>query len=136
VNQPYYYYRTRSTSLSTRKKTEYLAESYAITQRFIDLEEESPSCQDSSLHKALSENLLIFQKRLAFYQHREYWQELKLFTAIAHLIEHPYVIIDLVRKSRMVLEKKFKEVVSPVLEPSVRQAPVCNPPRELVPDSD
>ncbi|MFM2312814.1 MAG: hypothetical protein RLZZ04_2090 [Cyanobacteriota bacterium] len=25
VNQPYYYYRTRSTSLSTRKKTEYLA---------------------------------------------------------------------------------------------------------------
>jgi succinoglycan biosynthesis protein ExoO len=132
VNQPYYYYRTRNTSLSTRKPTEYLAESCAITQTFIDREINSPSCEDSSLHKALFENLQIFQKRLAFYELKEYWQELKFFTAIAHLIEHPYVIVDLVR----IFEKKYKEVLSPVLEPSVRQAKVYNSSRELVPDSD
>jgi succinoglycan biosynthesis protein ExoO len=136
VNRPYYYYRIRTTSLSTRKKTEYLAESCAITQSFMDREIHSPSCEDSSLHNALLENLQIFQKRLAFYHLKEYWQELKLFTVIDHLMANPSLSVDLIRKSRMGLEKKIKEVLSPVLDPSVRQAQVYNSSSELVPDSD
>jgi succinoglycan biosynthesis protein ExoO len=115
VNQPYYYYRTRTTSLSIRKPTEYLAESCAITQSFIDREVSSLSCDDFSLLKALLENLLRFQKRLAFYQLLENLQEQKVYSAIAHLIANPYVAFDLVRKSRMLLEKKLQEVLSPVL---------------------
>lgn len=136
VNQPYYYYRTRITSLSTRKATEYLAESCAITQSFMDREKMSLSGDDSSLLKALSENLLIFQKRLVFYQHKEYWQELKLRTAIAHLMANPYLAVDLVGKFRMLLEKKFREALSLVADSSDRPAPVYNSLKELVPDSD
>lgn len=136
VNQPYYYYRTRTTSLSTRKPTAYLAESCAITQSFIEREMMFLSCEDFSLLKALLENLRRFKKRLAFYQLLENLQEQKLLTAIAHLMAHPYLAVDLVRKSRMRLEKKFHEVLPPVLEPSVRQASAYNSPGELVPDSD
>lgn len=114
VNQPYYYYRTRTTSLSNRKQTEYLAESCAITQSFIDREIKFLSSDDFSLLKALLENLLRFQKRLTFYQLLESLQEQKLYTAIAHVIANPYLAVDLGCKFRMLLGKKFKEVLSPV----------------------
>jgi succinoglycan biosynthesis protein ExoO len=110
VNQPYYYYRTRTISLSTRKPTEYLAESCAITQSFIEREVTFLACGNFNLLKALLENLRRFKKRLAFYQFLENLQEQKLYTAISHLIANPYLAIDLVRKSRMLLVKKFKKV--------------------------
>jgi succinoglycan biosynthesis protein ExoO len=129
--QPYYYYRTRTTSLSTRKPTQYLAESYAITQTFIDRELVSVSTPDDSLTKALEENLAIFQKRLAFYKLLENIQEQKLYTAIAHLFDNPFIVGDLVQKFGMLLFKKLRAVFPTVAPPSVSQSPGYDSIREL-----
>ena len=110
LGQPYYYYRTREGSLSTRKPIEYLTESCTITESFIDYEVTSP--EESCLLKALIGNLTIFQKRLAFYRLIEIIKQKKLRTAIAHTFQNPFVIGDLVQKSSMVLARKVKALVS------------------------
>lgn len=121
--QPYYYYRTRTTSLSTRKSTEYLAESCAITQTFIDRELVSVSAPDDTLIKALGENLAIFQRRLALYKLLENLQELKLYTAIAHLFDNPSITVDLVQKLGMVLFKKLRAIFPIAAPPPVGKFP-------------
>jgi len=123
LGQPYYYYRTRAVSLSTRKPTEYLAESCAITQSFIDREVTSP--QESRLCKTLVENLVIFQKRLAFYRLLEIIRARKLLEAIAHTLKNPFVVSDLAHKSLMVFSKKTTALVrkKAVPTPRTRTAP-------------
>ena len=110
LGQPYYYYRTREVSLSTRKPTVYLAESCAITTSFINREITSPA--ESRLLKVLLENLVIFQKRLAFYHLLEAIKEKKLRTAIAHTLKNPFIIGDSIQKLSMVLSRQTKNLVS------------------------
>ena len=105
IEEPYYYYRTREVSLSTRKPTQYLSESCAITKSFID--REVTTAEECQLLKTLLENLVIFQKRLAFYRLLEIVREQKLREAIAHTLENPFIINDLARKSLMVLSRKI-----------------------------
>lgn len=134
--QPYYYYRTRTTSLSTRKPTEYLAESCAITQTFIDRELVSASTPDDTLIKALGENLAIFQRRLAFYKLLENIQEQKLYTAIVHLFDNPSIAVDLIQKLGMLWFKKLRAIFPIAAPTSVGQSPGYKKLREWVQELD
>lgn len=134
--QPYYYYRIRTISLSTRKPTEYLAESCAITQTFIDRELVSVSTPDNKLLKTLEENLAIFQRRLAFYRLLENVQEQKLLTAILHLFDNPYIGKDLLRKFGMLLFKKLRKMFPVPTKPAVSKSPDCKKLRELAQELD
>ncbi|MEL6495681.1 MAG: glycosyltransferase family 2 protein [Cyanobacteria bacterium J06623_7] len=117
LEQAYYYYRTREVSLSTRKPTEYLAESCAITQNFIN--REAQGLKKSVLLETLLENLRIFQKRLAFYELLLSIRERKMDLALAQVVERPDLATDLCRKSWTVLGKKIKRAfTSPALEQS------------------
>lgn len=110
LEQPYYYYRTRKVSLSTRKPTEYLFESCAIAQKFINCEINSP--EESRLLKALLENLTTFQKRLVFYRLLENIRDRQFIAALALITEHPYVIADFYRKSLFALTNKLRNLMS------------------------
>ncbi|MEY2858415.1 MAG: hypothetical protein RLZZ74_2728 [Cyanobacteriota bacterium] len=134
--QPWYHYRTRTTSLSTRKPTEYLAESCAITQTFIDRELDSVSAPDDTLIKALGENLAIFQRRLAFYKLLENIQEQKLYTAIVHLFDNPCIARDLLRKSGMLLFKKLMTMLPTATESTDSQSPGYKQLKECVQELD
>lgn len=129
LKQAYYYYRTREVSLSTRKPTEYLAESCTITESFIH--RQVKSLEEFYLLNALIENLIIFQKRLAFYHLLEIIREKKLRQAIAHIFQNPFTTCDLAIKSSMVLSKKLSTLVSkkslqtssaPSISPYLRQS--------------
>ena len=128
LGQPYYYYRTREVSLSTRKPTEYLSESCEIVSNFINREVNSPA--ESRLLQALLENLVIFQKRLAFYRLVEIVSAKKLGAAIVHIARNPFVISDLTIKSAMLLSRKLSALTSskslpasptPTVTPNFRQ---------------
>jgi len=127
LGQPYYYYLLREMSLSTRKPTEYLAESCTITENFINREVDSTA--ESCLLEALIENLIVFQKRLAFYHFLEIIKEKKLWAAIVHTLNNPFVISNLIEKSSMVLSRKIMAVnkkllptpSSRVIYPDLRQ---------------
>ena len=106
VDRPYYYYRTREFSLSTRKPIDYLSQSCQITQSFID--RQARSALDLDIHQVLQQNLLIFRKRLAYYHLRESFQQKKFLRTIELIVTNPYVLLDLFRKSyTTVLNKLF-----------------------------
>ena len=109
VTSPYYYYRTREVSLSTRKPTEYLSESCKITQDFIDLEVNSQA--DADLLEALNDNLTIFQRRLAYYLAIENFQAKKPLQTIRQIIDSPYIVGDLSKKLLVFLNKKTASIL-------------------------
>lgn len=109
VPEPYYYYRTRTVSLSTRKPTEYLSQSCEITQNFINQESCSPTTEKLLL--ALSENLLVFQKRLAYYTFLESVQEKNFKSIIQQIFLYPYILDDVFNKLFFFLKKKLSLVV-------------------------
>lgn len=108
VTQPYYYYRTRDFSLSARKPIAYLAESCRITQSFID--RELLVSNDSKLLDALLQNLVIFQRRLAYYQLIESFKAGKFLKVIEQAIDAPYIFGDLLKKSTMLLKRKIARI--------------------------
>ncbi len=93
IGQSYYYYRTRASSLSTRKPTEYLSQSCKITQSFIHRELHSQA--DSKLLQALWQNLVVFQERLTYYHLLETIKEKNFGQVIQQIIANPYVLKDL-----------------------------------------
>lgn len=107
--QPYYHYRTRVSSLSTRKPTEYLFQSCEITASFINREMGSPA--ESPLLQVLSQNLMIFQKRLEYHRLIEKIKQKKLIAAIKHLLNHPYILADLRTKSMMILKNRLRTII-------------------------
>ena len=102
VSRPYYYYRTRDLSLSTRKPTEYLAESCKITKSFIDSEKVAGT--DSELLKAMYQNLEIFEKKLAYYRAVEYIQDKKFINVLSQILKTPYILIYLINKLITILQ--------------------------------
>ena len=108
VTSPYYYYRTREVSLSTRKPTEYLSESCKITQDFIDLEVKSQG--DCDLREALEQNLSIFKERLAYYLAIENLKAGKPLQVIRQIIESPYLVSDFSKKLLVFLNKRLANV--------------------------
>ena len=107
VTQPHYFYRTRAHSLSTRKPTQFLAESCRITQEFIDSELDSLNSErNAELIEALRQNLTTFQKRLAYYQVEENIRAKRLLKAIGQIITTPSTRKDLVKKTIMFLRKR------------------------------
>ena len=110
VPEPYYYYRTRAVSLSTRKPTEYLSQSCEITRDFIHQEILTPTAK--SLLSALSENLLIFQKRLAYYTLLENVQEKRLKLIVQQLFMQPLILDDVFSKLFFLLKKKLTPLVN------------------------
>ncbi len=109
VPQAYYYYRTRITSLSTRKPTEYLSDSCGITNIFIN--REINDCKKSKLLKALFENLVIYQKRLAYYQVLEAIKQKNIFKTIKLILDNPHTLGDLLSKFAGILYKRLKSNV-------------------------
>ena len=105
VPEPYYYYRTRAVSLSTRKPTEYLFQSCEITQNLVY--QESLVSTDTKLVDALAENLMIFQKRLAYYILIERIKEKKVKLALEQIFRKPYVLDDVLVKLFCWIQKKL-----------------------------
>lgn len=120
--QPYYYYRTRESSLSTRKPTEYLSQSCEITQSFIDKEVRSQA--ESKLLQALLQNLTIFQKRLQYYRLLEKIKDGKLLEMIEIVIDSPYVLTDLFKKLIVWLKNKPKTIFT--RQEIIYQAPLTS----------
>ena len=109
VPQAYYYYRTRETSLSTRKPTAYLAESCNITQFFINREADLKL--NSQLLKVLFENLDIYQQRLAYYHVLEAIREKKVLKIVKQILDRPHTLRLLFNKAKWVLQNKLASVV-------------------------
>ncbi len=109
VPEAYYYYRTRLTSLSTRKPTEYLSESCQITRFFI--ERENNTLKNAKLLEALSINLNLFEKRLAYYRLLEAIKQKQLTKTARQITAHPYTLAYLVDKLIAVLQKKFRSIL-------------------------
>ena len=111
VPRPYYYYRTRQISLSTRKPTKYLAESCQITQSFIE-REECVAEPDEKLLTAMYQNLKAFQKRLAYYRAIEYIKQKKVLNTLIEIIKCPYILIYFANKLITFLENKTLAISS------------------------
>jgi len=111
VSRPYYYYRTREVSLSTRTPTKYLAESCQITQKFINLEQAAAN-PDRQLLEAMHQNLKAFQKRLAYYRAIEYIKQKKIFKTLIQVIKCPYILIYFTNKLITILENKTLAISS------------------------
>lgn len=106
-----YYYRTREVSLSTRKPTEYLAQSCEITQRFIDREKALKKI-DLQLLKAMYQNMDIFQKRLTYYRAVEYIKQKKVIHTLIQMIKCPYILIYFTNKLITFIESKTLAISS------------------------
>ena len=109
VSQAYYYYRTRDTSLSTRKATEYLSDSCNITNIFITREINFD--RDSALLKALLENLAYYQKRLAYYRVLESIKQKNIILTVVQILNNPYTLGDLLNKFVSIWRKKLKSII-------------------------
>jgi len=109
IPQAYYYYRTRVNSLSVRKPTEYLSDSCAIAKLFID--KEINSQKNSPLLKVLFQNLVIYQKRLAFYRVLEAIKQKDIVETTKQIVDNPYTVADLLGKFVSIVQNKFKAIV-------------------------
>lgn len=112
VSKPYYYYRTREVSLSTRTPIQYLFESCQITQSFINLEQATGN-PDRQLLEAMHQNLNAFQKRLAYYRAVECIKRKKVFNTLIQVIKCPYILIYFTNKLITILENKTLAISSP-----------------------
>ncbi len=96
VPQAYYFYRNRDFSLSTRTPTEYLTQSFQLTQYFIKTE---PSVQsDRKLFLAMSKNLIIFEERLAYERIVKSIKQKNLLNAIKGILTYPHAGVELLAK--------------------------------------
>ncbi|MGD1919826.1 MAG: glycosyltransferase family 2 protein [Pleurocapsa sp.] len=109
VPKAYYYYRTRVISLSTRKPTEYLSDSCAITNIFIDREIDSQN--NPELLKALFENLLVYRKRLAYYLVLEAIKQKDIAKTVKQILDNPHTLGDLLSKFVNILQKRFMSII-------------------------
>ena len=107
--QAHYYYRTRETSLSTRKPTEFLSDSCNITNIFVT--REINSYRDSALLQALLKNLAIYQKRLAYYQVLESIKQKNIVATITQILNNPYTLGDLLNKFFSILRRRIKFII-------------------------
>ena len=107
--QAYYFYRTRATSLSTRKPTEYLAESCDIIQLFIDRELDINST--SQLLTVLFESLAVYNQRLDYYRVIEAIKQRKIIKSILLIIDNPYTLGTIVNKLVGLVTKKVLSIV-------------------------
>ena len=109
VPHAYYYYRTRETSLSTRKPTAYLAESCNITQIFIN--QKANVKNNSQLLQALFENLTIYQQRLAYYQIVEDIKQKRVFKTINQILDRPRILRLLFSRAVGVIQSKLSFIL-------------------------
>ncbi|WP_319418710.1 glycosyltransferase family 2 protein [Pleurocapsa sp. FMAR1] len=105
IPEAYYYYQTRSLSLSTRKPTEYLSQSCEITQRFIN--QENCVSTDSKLLEALAQNLAAFERRLAYHHLLENIMSKKIQRIYQQIVEKPYLLADVTSRLLYVFVNKL-----------------------------
>lgn len=109
--KPYYFYRNRSSSLSTRTPIEYLRQSHQITQDLID---QNPKIKATlELHKAMKENLTMFEKRLDYYRAVESIKKRKVMTTIKQIVAKPHIIGYFVNKAIALITEKIPDSLSP-----------------------
>jgi succinoglycan biosynthesis protein ExoO len=111
IPRPYYYYRIREVSLSTKKPTEYLSQYCKMTQSFIEQELVAENV-DRLLIEAMYQNLRIFQKRLAYYRAVEYLKQKKVVNTLVQIIKCPYILIYFSNKLITILENKTLAISS------------------------
>lgn len=110
VPQAYYYYQTRTVSLSTRKPTDYLSHSCKITQVFINQELKTQT--NPKLIEVLAHNLIVFKKRLAYYRLVEHIKNKRLLKIYQQIIIHPYVLRYLANKLTNIFKQKLLQLSS------------------------
>ena len=114
VPQAYYFYRNREFSLSTRTPTEYLVQSCQITQYFIDTEVSVKT--DFELFMAMSKNLIIFEKRLAYEGIIKSIKQKDLLTTFKQLLDYPYLGVNLLEKLLVIARCKITANLLPKKE--------------------
>ena len=105
VPEAYYFYRNREASLSTRTPTEYLAQSCQLTQYFIDTEASVRA--NHKLLMAMSENLIVFEKRLAYERIIRSIKRKDWLNTTKEILINSYVGGDLVAKLLALMWRKI-----------------------------
>jgi succinoglycan biosynthesis protein ExoO len=115
VSQPYYYYRNREASLSRRSWFDYLDQSCQLINNLIETEELIRTNPD--LIRAMSENLEIFEKQLAYCIVVTLMREKRLWQIFQSLWRKPYIIGYLMSKAIDFVRQKFKYTIvnNPIL---------------------
>ncbi len=105
VPQPYYFYRNRQESLGQRTPIIYLSQSHQITLNFL---QEKNVKQNPDIVKALSQNLEVFKKNIAYYQVVEPLKQKSLWLAVIKIINYPYFFIHLLSKLPGILHRRIQ----------------------------
>lgn len=128
IDRPYYYYRIRELSLSTRKPIDYLSQSCQITQRFID---RPARCdRDRELQKVLRKNIEVFRQRLTYYYSVESLRQRKFGRAIEQVLAAPYVLIDIFRKIYTTSIDKLFTIVRSASNSKYSKVKLCRSPNQ------
>ncbi|ABA24437.1 Glycosyl transferase, family 2 [Trichormus variabilis ATCC 29413] len=108
IPQPYYYYRCREGSLitSSHNHKKNLEQS---CQKIVDfIKQENLYNQNPELAQALSYNLQIFEKNLAYYRVIEPIKQKYWLQAVRELINYPYVLIHLLLKIPGIIKRRIQ----------------------------
>ncbi|BAZ44640.1 family 2 glycosyl transferase [Chondrocystis sp. NIES-4102] len=105
VPQAYYYYRTRTDSLSARKPTEYLFDSCQITQSFLN--QELKIKIRPKLIEALGKNLIVFRQQLTYYLTIDHIRKKSVIGICQQVTNNPYILKYLAIKFINILQNKF-----------------------------
>jgi succinoglycan biosynthesis protein ExoO len=108
VSQPYYYYRNRDASLSRRSWFDYLDQSCQLISNLIETEE--LICTNPALVVAMSENLEIFEKQLAYCNVVTLIRKKHLSRIFQNLWRKPYIVGYLMSKAIDFVSQKLKDI--------------------------
>jgi succinoglycan biosynthesis protein ExoO len=110
VSQPYYYYRNRTSSLSTRSWFDYLDQSCQLMRNLIETEELIRT--NPALVMAMSENLVIFEKQLAYCIVVTLIRKRYLSQIFQSLWRKPFIIGYLMSKALDFVRQKFQGLIA------------------------
>lgn len=110
IPRPYYFYRNRLSSLSTRTPIEYLCQSRQITQDLIDQNQQIKAT--SKLLRAMQKNLAMFDKRLDYYRAVECIKQRKIIATLKQIVASPHIVGYLTNKVITLMAEKIPESLS------------------------
>ncbi|MEH2179459.1 glycosyltransferase family 2 protein [Nostoc sp.] len=108
VPKPYYFYRSRPISLVRQNKLSSLNQRLSATNSFMEQEVVKTN---PALIRALSYNLAIYNKNLAYYQVVMPIKEGKLLTVLIELINNPYFVFDFVFRLKNIIKRRIQYYV-------------------------
>ncbi|MEH2239071.1 glycosyltransferase family 2 protein [Nostoc sp.] len=105
VPKPYYFYRSRPISLVRQSILSRLNQCCIATNSFIqqDVVKNNPA-----LMRALSHNLAVYQKNLAYFQVVVLIKQGKWLTALTEIIKNPYFFYDFISRFNNIIERRIQ----------------------------